>query len=65
MGAQDNAGRLRFETARTALEGNNKSLKQIAVDSGYTDEASFRRTVKKLSRMTLGEYRKWSRIRQA
>ncbi len=52
--------RIRFETARTALEGHTKSLKQIAIDAGYSDEASFRRTFKKLSGMTPGAYRGWS-----
>lgn len=56
--------RVRFETARTALESNTKSLKQIAVDAGYTDEASFRRTFKRLSGMTPGAYRIWTQSRQ-
>ena len=56
--------RVRFETARTALESNNKSLKQIAIGAGYTDEASFRRTFKRLSGMTPGAYRIWTQNRQ-
>jgi transcriptional regulator GlxA family with amidase domain len=55
--------RVRFETAKTALEDSTRSVKQVAAAAGYTDETSFRRAFRRLSGMTPGAYRTWARAR--
>jgi len=56
--------RIRFETAKTLLETGVESLKHVAANAGYSDDASFRRMFKRLSGMTPGAYRVWFRARR-
>jgi len=56
--------RIRFETAKILLETGAESLKQVAANAGYSDDASFRRMFKRLSGMTPGAYRNWFRARR-
>lgn len=55
--------RIRFGMARTALEMTAKSISEIAMAAGYSDEGSFRRVFVKLSGMSPGAYRRWIRER--
>ncbi|TWB53122.1 AraC family transcriptional regulator with amidase-like domain [Rhizobium sp. ERR 922] len=57
--------RVRMETACVLLETPGSSIKQVAVQCGYTDETAFRRAFTQLSGMTPGDYRRWSQKRLA
>lgn len=49
--------RVRFETARVALDVGARSVKQVAAAAGYADEGSFRRVFRRLSGITPGDYK--------
>jgi transcriptional regulator GlxA family with amidase domain len=55
--------RVRIETACVLLETPGSSIKQVAVQCGYTDETAFRRAFTQLSGMTPADYRRWSHKR--
>jgi len=56
--------RIRFETARTLLDTAPNAIKQIALESGYRDEGSFRRAFRRHAGMTPSAYREWSSQRR-
>lgn len=56
--------RLRLETARNLLETGRQPIKEIAVQSGYLDEGSFRRAFRRFAGMTPTGYREWSQRRR-
>lgn len=55
--------RVRIETACVLLETPGSSIKQVAVQCGYTDETAFRRAFTQLCGMTPADYRRWSHKR--
>ncbi len=55
--------RVRVETARTLLETSEKSVKELAGDAGFTDEASFRRIFRRYAGVAPGAYRVLARAR--
>lgn len=52
--------RIRCEMVKLALETSDKTVKNIASDSGYTDERSFRRVFTRLTGMSPAVYRRRS-----
>lgn len=52
--------RVRLERARVLLEQPDLSIRQIAVQTGYRDEGSFRRAFQRFAGMTPTGYRKWA-----
>ncbi|WP_029149109.1 GlxA family transcriptional regulator [Methylophilus sp. 5] len=55
--------RVRIETACVLLETPGASIKQIALQCGYTEETAFRRAFTKLIGMTPVDYKRWSSAR--
>nr|WP_246713611.1 helix-turn-helix domain-containing protein [Rhizobium esperanzae] len=55
--------RVRVETACVLLETPGSSIKQVAVQCGYTDETAFRRAFTQLIGMTPADYRRWAHKR--
>ena len=53
-------GEIRFKLARTKLESNAWSIRDISTGLGYSDDAHFVRAFKRWSGMTPGEFRKIS-----
>jgi transcriptional regulator GlxA family with amidase domain len=53
---------LRIAEARKRLERTDKSVEQISHDVGYENTAFFRRVFKRVTRLTLGAYRRRFRI---
>lgn len=49
---------LKLATARNALLSTGKSIRQIAIDLGFSDEAYFRRVFRRAEGMPASEYRK-------
>jgi PAS domain S-box-containing protein len=55
--------RVRVETAQTLLETSGKSVKELAGEAGFVDEASFRRAFRRFKGVSPGAYRALSRAR--
>jgi len=55
--------RVRIETAQTLLETTLKSVKEIAAQAGFVDEACFRRAFRRFKSMSPGAYRSLARMR--
>lgn len=54
---KDFIDRVRLETAKISLETTSKSIREVAQNVGYGDEASFRRSFKRVFGLTPGAYR--------
>lgn len=52
--------RVRIEMACVLLERPGASIKQVALQCGYSEETSFRRAFGQLTGMTPADYRRWS-----
>ncbi|AWG30340.1 AraC family transcriptional regulator [Burkholderia cenocepacia] len=52
--------RVRIEMACVLLERPGASIKQVALQCGYSDETSFRRAFGQLTGMTPADYRRWA-----
>lgn len=57
--------RIRIETACTLLQAPGASVKRVGQQTGYDDEASFRRVFKQHIGMSPGQYRGWAKTRRA
>jgi transcriptional regulator GlxA family with amidase domain len=57
--------RVRIETACMLLETPGASIKQVAIQCGYNDDASFRRAFIQLIGMSPVDYKRWSSSRNA
>ncbi|WP_028231554.1 GlxA family transcriptional regulator [Paraburkholderia mimosarum] len=55
--------RVRIEMACVLLERPGASIKQVALQCGYSEETSFRRAFGQLTGMTPADYRRWSDAR--
>jgi len=57
--------RVRIETACMLLDTPGASIKQVATQSGYNDDTSFRRAFTQLVGMSPVDYKRWSNSRNA
>ncbi|MPQ82991.1 helix-turn-helix domain-containing protein [Pseudomonas sp. MAFF 730085] len=55
--------RIRIETACVLLQVPGASVKQVALNCGYSEETSFRRAFIQLTGMTPADYKRWSKGR--